>query len=116
MRSRSLSGPDLAIRFQRKPSGAIPRFDCTVRPRVHAGSMTSSRVRFRAGNEPVDGELLVDCASCTMRDLACHACVVSVLLGPPQMLDESSRMAIAVLADSGLVPPLRLVPQQSGAA
>ena len=51
-----------------------------------------------------------------MRDRACHDCVVSVLLGPPQMLDESSRMAIAVLADSGLVPPLRLVPQQSGAA
>jgi hypothetical protein len=35
--------------------------------------------------------------------------VVTVLLGPPTALEESDRVALAVLADSGLVPPLRLV-------
>jgi hypothetical protein len=41
--------------------------------------------------------------------------VVTVLLGMPASpgpthLDEAERAAICVLADSGLVPPLRLVP------
>jgi hypothetical protein len=45
--------------------------------------------------------------------------VVSVLLGPPEWMLESpgattllpaETAALAVLADSGLVPPLRLVP------
>jgi len=39
--------------------------------------------------------------------------VVTVLLGaPPDGVewDETERAAIGVLADSGLVPPLRLVP------
>jgi hypothetical protein len=42
--------------------------------------------------------------------------VVSVLLGPPAggaLVSEEER-AIGVLADSGLVPPLRLVRPESG--
>jgi hypothetical protein len=59
-----------------------------------------------------------------MRDIACHDCVVSVLLGPPGVLDEpgdpamelgiEERAAIAVLASSGLVPPLRLLTSEIG--
>jgi hypothetical protein len=48
-----------------------------------------------------------------MRDLACADCVVTVLLGaPPGALevDEGERQALDVLADSGLVPRLQLVP------
>jgi hypothetical protein len=48
-----------------------------------------------------------------MRDLACDDCVVTVLLGsPPGALevDESERAALDVLAESGLVPRLQLVP------
>jgi len=44
--------------------------------------------------------------------LACGDCVVTVLLGAPPAgieLDAGERQAIAVLADSGLIPPLRLV-------
>ena len=53
----------------------------------------------------------IDCASCLVRGLACHACVVTVLLGPPPelRLEDEEKAAFAVLADSGLVPPLRLV-------
>ena len=53
----------------------------------------------------------IDCDTCLVRGLACHDCVVTVLLGPPPELtfDDDERQALDVLADSGLVPPLRLV-------
>jgi hypothetical protein len=54
--------------------------------------------------------MIIDCESCRVRDLACGDCVVSILLGTTgQRLDGAERTAIGVLADSGLVPPLRLV-------
>lgn len=61
--------------------------------------------------------MVIDCESCELANIACSECVVSVLLGPPdgialtpvaaEVADEHLA-AIAVLADSGLVPPLRL--------
>lgn len=53
----------------------------------------------------------VDCDECLMRYVACGDCVVTVLLGPPGGLsfDAEEARALAVLADGGLVPPLRLV-------
>jgi hypothetical protein len=57
--------------------------------------------------------MLIDCDGCAMRDLACGDCVVTVLLGGPGGavdVDEQERQALDVLADSGLVPRLRLVP------
>lgn len=57
--------------------------------------------------------MLIDCDGCAMRDLACDDCVVTVLLGSPPgavEVDEGERRALGVLADSGLVPRLQLVP------
>ena len=77
--------------------------------------------------------MLIDCDTCEVRDVACDDCVVSVLLGPTRLapddvtfagtlpagarapmgvyaLADDEQAALAVLADSGLVPPLRLVP------
>ena len=57
--------------------------------------------------------MLIDCDSCAVRDLQCGDCVVTVLLGSPPgvvEVDEGERQALDVLADSGLVPRLRLVP------
>jgi len=57
--------------------------------------------------------VLIDCDGCAVRDLACGDCVVTVLLGAPPggvEVDDSERRALDVLADSGLVPRLRLVP------
>lgn len=53
----------------------------------------------------------IDCDTCVVRGLACHDCVVTVLLGPPPELafDEDEAKALNVLAESGLVPPLRMV-------
>jgi hypothetical protein len=63
--------------------------------------------------------MIIDCATCAVRDLACHDCVVTVLLGPvdqePADLGVEERAAIAVLAGSGLVPPLRLLPMVEAA-
>jgi len=55
----------------------------------------------------------IDCDTCAVKGLACSSCVVTVLLGStPDGVewDETERAALGVLADSGLVPPLRLVP------
>lgn len=55
----------------------------------------------------------VDCDGCAMRGIACGDCVITVLLGAPPGgvdLDPTEQAALAALAGSGLVPPLRLVP------
>jgi hypothetical protein len=59
-----------------------------------------------------DDTLVIDCDRCTMRGIGCGDCVVTVLLGGPPFgveLDDVERRAIDILADAGLVPPLRMV-------
>ena len=58
--------------------------------------------------------MLIDCDACVMRGPGCGDCVVSVVLGmPPEQsflrVDDDELAALGVLAQSGLVPPLRLV-------
>jgi hypothetical protein len=59
--------------------------------------------------------MLIDCDTCQVRGDACADCVVSVMLGMPGMpgmpgtVDADEVRAIAVLSESGLVPPLRLL-------
>jgi hypothetical protein len=58
--------------------------------------------------------VLIDCDACVMRGPGCPDCVVSVVLGmPPEQsslrVDDEELAALDVLAQSGLVPPLRLV-------
>lgn len=58
----------------------------------------------------------IDCDTCEVKGLACGDCVVTYLLGSAPdgvagvELDRQDRAALEVLAASGLVPPLRLVP------
>ncbi len=59
--------------------------------------------------------MLVDCDTCAVKGRACSSCVVTVLLGStPEGIewDETEREALGVLADSGLIPPLRLVSER----
>jgi hypothetical protein len=74
--------------------------------------------------------MLIDCDTCVVRDVACHDCVVGVLLGTPTVPARGAdagrapaepgdplpvefgpveRRALEVLADHGLIPRLRLV-------
>jgi hypothetical protein len=80
--------------------------------------VVSNVVRGESGSEPApdDGgdRVLIDCDSCQVRGAACTDCVVTVLLHRPPsgvLLDSAEQEAIGALADSGLVPPLRLVPR-----
>lgn len=58
--------------------------------------------------------MLIDCDSCQVAGPACQDCVVSVLLGVPDPsivpvpIEGEHARAMEVLADCGLVPPLRL--------
>jgi hypothetical protein len=61
--------------------------------------------------------MVIDCGRCAMRGVGCRNCVVAVLspanaagYAPqvPDHLDEAELRALRVLADAGLVPPLRL--------
>lgn len=57
--------------------------------------------------------MIIDCGQCSARGQACADCVVTCLLGPPAEeldVDEAEQAALVVLAESGLVPPLRLLP------
>jgi hypothetical protein len=67
-------------------------------------------------SQPSDGStsdpLLIECDRCSLRGTGCGDCVVTFLLGSPPSgvaLDDDERRAIDVLADAGLVPPLRMV-------
>jgi len=64
-----------------------------------------SVVRFTLWN------MIIDCDTCTMRDLACSDCVVSVLLTiserPSNEISNAEVSAISALSQKGLVPPLR---------
>ena len=65
---------------------------------------------------PMTTTTRIDCDTCVVRGLACHDCVVTVLLGPPPELtiDDDEMRALDVLAAGGLVPPLRLVEPVDG--
>jgi hypothetical protein len=55
----------------------------------------------------------VDCGSCVARGTACSDCVVGVLLntaGDSLDFNHDEQAALEALAESGLVPPLRLIP------
>nr|WP_145809890.1 hypothetical protein [Kribbella amoyensis] len=59
--------------------------------------------------------MLIDCDACVMRGPGCQDCVVTVVLGLSAeragvlRIDDEEAAALATLAESGLVPPLRLV-------
>lgn len=85
--------------------------------------------------------MIIDCGSCTAAGPACDDCVVTVLLGPmptterpheaaaspaavspaaaspaaaaPLEIPDEHAAAVAVLAQTGLIPPLRLVTRAS---
>jgi hypothetical protein len=59
--------------------------------------------------------VLIDCDACVMKGPGCQDCVVTVVLGfsaersGSLRIDDEEKAALDALADSGLVPPLRLV-------
>ncbi len=64
--------------------------------------------------------MLIDCNDCVMQHTdMCRDCVVTYVLSDlagPLELDPDQAEALDVLADAGLVAPLRLVPRAGGEA
>ena len=56
--------------------------------------------------------MLIECDSCEVRGTGCGQCVVTALLGVPAAgevdIDDDELRALDVLADVGMVAPLRL--------
>ncbi|MBU6352932.1 MAG: hypothetical protein KJS67_02710 [Actinomycetales bacterium] len=71
---------------------------------------------------PIVFFMIIDCDTCTMRDIACKECVVSFLIDTPferrkkGRLDEEETRVIDLLASRGLVPPLRYAENQNSQA
>jgi hypothetical protein len=67
------------------------------------------------GFPTLEDVVLIDCDACVMKGPGCQDCVVTVVLGmsaeraEPLRIDDDERAALDALAQSGLVPPLRLV-------
>jgi hypothetical protein len=60
----------------------------------------------------MEDAMIIDCDTCSARDVHCHDCVITVLLGTPTPrveIDSDEQIALVRLAAAGLVPPLRLV-------
>lgn len=62
--------------------------------------------------------MLIDCDNCAVRTLRCGDCVMTVLLGPigRREVAAEEQAALDVLAGSGLVPRLQLVPMRAAVA
>jgi len=55
--------------------------------------------------------MIIDCEKCEVRNVGCADCVVSVMLGDPVeqvVIEDGERRALDVLAEGGMLPPLRL--------
>jgi len=61
--------------------------------------------------------MAVDCGRCGTRGIGCRDCVVAVIESQnvTSCLGAAEVRALRVLADAGLVPPLRLSPASTGA-
>lgn len=55
--------------------------------------------------------IVVDCGRCEVRGDACNDCVMMLLLGPMDApaLNSEEQHALDVMAEGGLLPPLRHV-------
>ncbi len=55
-------------------------------------------------------QVVIDCDRCELRGKGCNDCVMSFLLDSPRVLplEEIEQRALGVLAEVGLVPPLRM--------
>ncbi|MDQ0379883.1 hypothetical protein [Amycolatopsis thermophila] len=57
-----------------------------------------------------DNSVIIDCNRCALRGRACGECVLSAVVDAPPVveLDHEELTAVELLADAGLVPPIRM--------
>ena len=60
--------------------------------------------------------MIIDCMRCEARGLACAGCGVSALVEDEPDLGPVELRALTVLANAGLIPPLRYAPKMARAS
>ena len=60
--------------------------------------------------------MTIECDRCEVRGLACGNCAATVLIGDEPDLGPAELRALRVLANAGLIPPLRYVPRMARAS
>jgi hypothetical protein len=60
--------------------------------------------------------MIIDCMQCEARGLACAGCGVSALVGDEPDPGPVELRALLVLANAGLIPPLRYAPKMARAS
>jgi hypothetical protein len=61
--------------------------------------------------------MIIDCQSCQARGAGCAECAAPTLIGAEyQDLDPAELRALTVLANAGMIPPLRYAPRLARAS
>lgn len=60
--------------------------------------------------------MTIDCNQCQVRGIACGNCAVPLIEGDPSELSPAEIRALAVLANAGMIPPLRYAPRMAKAS
>jgi hypothetical protein len=60
--------------------------------------------------------MVINCDRCEARGLACGHCAATALVGEETDLGPAELRALTVLANAGMIPPLRYVPRMAKAS
>ncbi|WP_300605571.1 hypothetical protein [Trebonia sp.] len=60
--------------------------------------------------------MIIDCGRCEARGPACGNCAVAVIVAQQPELGPAELRALAVLANAGMIPPLRYAPRMAKAS
>jgi hypothetical protein len=60
--------------------------------------------------------MVINCDRCEARGLACGYCAVTALVAAEADLGPAELRALTVLANAGLIPPLRYAPRMAKAS
>lgn len=61
-------------------------------------------------------EMIIDCGRCEERGPACGNCAAAVIVAQRPELGPAELRALAVLANAGMIPPLRYAPRMAKAS
>ena len=60
--------------------------------------------------------MTIECDRCEIRGLACASCAATLIKGQEPDLGPAELRALTVLANAGLIPPLRYAPRMARAS
>jgi hypothetical protein len=60
--------------------------------------------------------MTIECDRCELRGLACGNCAATLISGEETELGPAEVRALTVLANAGLIPPLRYAPRMARAS